>query len=69
MNPRMLALLALGHMTTDVYQGSVPALLPFLKDAFQLNYTQTGTIVLVMQVASSLIQPIFGYLADRAERE
>ena len=68
MNPRMLALLALGHMTTDVYQGSVPALLPFLKDAFQLNYTQTGTIVLAMQVASSLIQPIFGYLADRAER-
>ena len=68
MNPRMLALLAVGHMTTDVYQGSVPALLPFLKDAFQLNYTQTGTIVLAMQVASSLIQPLFGYLADRAER-
>lgn len=68
MNPRMLALLAVGHMTTDVYQGSVPALLPFLKDAFHLSYAQTGTIVLAMQVASSLIQPIFGYLADRGER-
>lgn len=68
MNPRMLALLAVGHMTTDVYQGALPALLPFLKDAYHLTYTQTGTIVLVMQAASSLIQPLFGYLCDRTER-
>lgn len=53
MNPRMLALLAVGHMTTDVYH---------------LTYAQTGTIVLAMQAASSLIQPLFGYLSDRWER-
>jgi FSR family fosmidomycin resistance protein-like MFS transporter len=64
----MLAPLAVGHMTTDVYQGALPALLPFLKDAYHLTYTQTGTIVLVMQAASSLIQPLFGYLSDRTER-
>lgn len=68
MNSRLLALLAVGHMTTDIYQGAVPALLPFLKDAYRLSYTQTGTIVLVMQVASSIVQPLFGYLADRAQR-
>ena len=68
MNPRMLALLAVGHMTTDVYQGALPALLPFLKDAYHLTYAQTGTIVLAMQAASSLIQPLFGYLSDRSER-
>ena len=68
MNPKLLALLAVGHMTTDVYQGSLPALLPFLKNAYQLSYAQTGTIVLVMQVVSSMIQPLFGYLADRVDR-
>ena len=68
MNSRLLALLAVGHLTTDIYQGSVPALLPFLKDAYRLSYTQTATIVLVMQVASSIVQPLFGYLADRAQR-
>lgn len=68
MNRRILALLAVGHMTTDVYQGALPGLLPFLKDAYHLTYAQTGTIVLVMQAASSIIQPLFGYLSDRAER-
>ena len=68
MNARLLALLAVGHLTTDIYQGAVPALLPFLKDAYRLSYTQTGTIVLVMQVASSIVQPLFGYCADRAQR-
>ncbi len=68
MNSRLLALLAVGHLTTDIYQGAVPALLPFLKDAYRLSYTQTGTIVLVMQVASSIVQPLFGYFADRAQR-
>ncbi len=68
MNSRLLALLAIGHLTTDIYQGAVPALLPFLKDAYRLSYTQTGTIVLVMQVASSIVQPIFGWFADRAQR-
>ena len=41
MNSRLLALLAVGHLTTDIYQGAVPALLPFLKDAYRLSYTQT----------------------------
>lgn len=68
MNARLLALLAVGHLTTDIYQGSVPALLPFLKDAYRLNYMQTGAIILAMQVASSIVQPLFGYFADRAQR-
>ena len=68
MNSRLLTLLAVGHLTTDIYQGAVPALLPFLKDAYRLSYTQTATIVLVMQVASSIVQPLFGYFADRAHR-
>jgi len=67
-NMRLLGLLALGHMVIDVNQGSLPALLPFLKSALALSYTATGIIVLMANVTSSLIQPLFGYFADRTAR-
>ncbi|MDU2064742.1 MAG: MFS transporter [Sporomusaceae bacterium] len=60
-----LLLLALGHLTTDLSQGALPVLLPFLKDAFSLTYAQVGYIVLTQNITSSVIQPIFGYLTDK----
>jgi FSR family fosmidomycin resistance protein-like MFS transporter len=68
LNMRLLGLLALGHMVIDINQGSLPAILPFLRNALELSYAATGTIVLTANVTSSLIQPLFGYLADRAAR-
>jgi FSR family fosmidomycin resistance protein-like MFS transporter len=65
---RVLALLALGHMVIDMNQGALPALLPLLKTRFALSYAGAGTIVLVANLTSSVIQPIFGYLADRTAR-
>jgi FSR family fosmidomycin resistance protein-like MFS transporter len=67
-NMRLLGLLALGHLVIDVNQGALPALLPFLKSALALSYTATGVIVLAANVTSSLIQPLFGYFADRTSR-
>jgi FSR family fosmidomycin resistance protein-like MFS transporter len=67
-NMRLLGLLALGHMVIDINQGSLPAILPFLRNALELSYAATGTIVLTANVTSSLIQPLFGYLADRTAR-
>src|SRR4029453_12243865 len=43
-------------------------LLPFLKSAFGLTYVTSAAILLVATMTSSLIQPVFGYLADRAAR-
>ena len=65
---RLLGLLALGHMVIDINQGSLAAILPFLKDALKISYTATGFIVLVANITSSLIQPLFGYLADKTAR-
>ncbi|MEK7769500.1 MAG: MFS transporter [candidate division NC10 bacterium] len=65
---RLLGLLALGHMVIDINQGSLPALLPFLRSALDLSYTATGVIVLAANITSSLIQPLFGYLADKTAR-
>src|ERR1700730_5906199 len=65
---RLLGLLALGHMVIDINQGSLPAILPIIKDALNLSYAATGVIVLSANVTSSMIQPLFGYLADKTAR-
>lgn len=64
----VLLLLSLGHMVVDVYQGALPAVLPFIKERLDLSYTITGVILIVANVASSLVQPLFGYLSDKKEK-
>lgn len=65
---KLIALLALGHLVIDLNQGSIPAVLPFLRTAHDLTYAQVATIVLVANLSSSLIQPLFGYLSDQIAR-
>jgi FSR family fosmidomycin resistance protein-like MFS transporter len=65
---KLIGLLALGHFVIDANQGALPAILPFLKSAHGLTYAQAGAIVLIGTITSSVIQPVFGYLADRAAR-
>ncbi|HTY80894.1 MAG TPA: MFS transporter [Candidatus Bathyarchaeia archaeon] len=67
-NYRLLGLLALGHLVIDTNQGSLPALLPHIKTALGLTFTATGVIVLMSNITSSLIQPLFGFLADKTAR-
>jgi FSR family fosmidomycin resistance protein-like MFS transporter len=62
---RGLILLCMGHLVADLNTSALPALLPFLKDALGLSYAMAGVIILFSNVASSVIQPAFGYLADR----
>jgi FSR family fosmidomycin resistance protein-like MFS transporter len=61
----LLFLLSFGHLCTDIVQGALPALLPYLKDKFSLSYTVTGTLLLAAHLTSSVIQPLFGYVTDR----
>ncbi len=67
-NKKALLLLSGGHFTVDIYHGALPAMLPLLKETFQLSYTETGLILLVFQMSSSVIQPIFGYVTDRSSQ-
>ncbi|MGI6093371.1 MAG: MFS transporter [Veillonellaceae bacterium] len=60
-----LMLLTFGHLVTDLAQGALPAMLPLLKAKFTLTYAQIGFIVLVQNITSSLIQPVFGYVSDK----
>ena len=67
-NVKLIGLLALGHLVIDVNQGSLSALLPFLKSTHELTYAQAATIVLTANLTSSIIQPLFGYLSDQTAR-
>lgn len=60
-----LALLTISHLVTDLSQGALPVLLPFLQTAFHLTYTQIGIIVLMQNLTSSVIQPLFGVITDK----
>ena len=64
-NLRVLLILSLGHLVVDIYQGALPAVLPFLKDRFGLSYAMTGLILMASNFTSSILQPVFGYVSDR----
>jgi FSR family fosmidomycin resistance protein-like MFS transporter len=65
MKLRLLGTLLLGHLTTDIGQGMLPALLPFFIAERGLSYAAAGGLVLAATIASSVVQPLFGYFADR----
>ncbi len=67
-NLKVLLILSLGHLTTDIYQGAIPAILPFLKEKLALSYTTAGAIMLASNFTSSIVQPFFGLLSDRKEK-
>src|SRR3954449_13209195 len=62
---RGMAVVSAGHMFTDMSQGAVPALLPFLKSHMHLSYAAVSTLVLAATISSSVIQPLFGRYSDR----
>ncbi len=67
-NLKVLLLLSTGHLVVDIYQGALPAILPFIKTNLGLSYTLAGVILIVSNITSSIIQPIFGFLSDKKEK-
>ena len=67
-NLKILLLLSVGHCVVDIYQGALPAVLPFLKDELGLTYTVAGVILIMANITSSVLQPVFGFLSDKKEK-
>ncbi|MDR2109480.1 MAG: MFS transporter, partial [Coriobacteriales bacterium] len=61
-------LIMLGHLCTDINQGGLPAMLPFLIVAYDLSYASAAALVFASNIVSSVIQPLFGYLGDKLDR-
>ncbi len=68
MKQRYIWLLSAGHMFTDLNQGALPAILPFLVLENNLNYAAAAGLVFAANFASSIVQPLFGYFADKISK-
>lgn len=67
-NRRGIALISSAHVVDDVYQGAVPALLPFLVLERHYSYAAVSGLTLAATVLSSVAQPAFGWWTDRKPR-
>lgn len=62
---RAITLLALSHVTDDLNQSFLPALLPLLRAERGLTYTAASALILAQAISSSVLQPYIGSLADK----
>ena len=62
---RAMAGLSAGHLFTDLNQGAVAALLPFLIADRGISLTAAGALLFAATVSSSIVQPLFGIFSDR----
>jgi FSR family fosmidomycin resistance protein-like MFS transporter len=62
---RGISLLAVAHVVNDANQSALPAILPFLIAHRGLSLAVAATLVLAMNLSSSVVQPLFGYWSDR----
>ena len=64
-NKQAIFALFLIHFIGDFFQSFIRPLLPVLANKFDLSLAQVGLITGIATFMAFLIQPIFGYLADR----
>ncbi len=58
-------LLCLGHFAIDLSSSALSGLQPVLRDRFGITLTQAGVLGGVFVFSASLLQPLYGWLADR----
>ena len=54
----------LGHACSDINQGALSAVLPFLVTG-GYSYTQAVMLVFAANIVSAVVQPLFGWISDR----
>ncbi len=66
-NPVYPIMFAIGavHLLNDSLQAVVPAMFPILEQSMGLTFTQLGIIAFVLNMTSSVLQPVVGFLSDR----
>ncbi|MDR1367106.1 MAG: MFS transporter [Candidatus Accumulibacter sp.] len=68
MDKKSLWMLSMGHAITDLNQGALPAILPFLIRRGGLSYADAAGLAFAMALSSSIVQPLFGVWADKTSR-
>ncbi len=61
----IIILLSVGHLVLDSYSSFLVPILPLLALKLGLSPAQAGWLIPVMMISSSLMQPVYGIIADR----
>ena len=61
----VIGLVGLGHLVSHFSQLLLPPLFPWLKDAFEVSYTELGLLMTLYFVVSCAMQAVSGFLVDR----
>ena len=62
---RGITLLTVAHLMNDANQSALPAIIPWLVSHRGLSLATAATLVLAMNLSSSVVQPLFGHMSDR----
>lgn len=62
---RGIRLLSIAHMVNDANQSALPAIIPWLVSHRGLTLATAATLVLAMNLSSSVVQPLFGHFSDK----
>ena len=68
MHKLFIYLVSLGHFAVDLAPGALPAILPFLVLHNGISYTQVAGLMFASSCLASVLQPVFGYWADKSSR-
>lgn len=68
MNKLFVYLVSFGHFCVDFAPGALPAILPFFVLHNGLSYTEVAGLMFASSFVSSLVQPLFGYWADKVSQ-
>ena len=68
MEKKSLAILATSHFVTDLNLGSLPAVLPFFVTVYGFDYKSVAGLMFASSCLSTVVQPFFGWLADKGPR-
>ncbi len=61
----VIGLIGIAHLVSHFCQLLLPPLFPWLKDAFQVGYTELGVVMTVFFAVSCVVQAASGFLVDR----
>lgn len=61
----ILMAISFGHFLNDLIQSVIPSVYPIFKEEYGFSFLQIGIITLVVQMTSSILQPVVGSYTDR----
>ncbi|WP_110954416.1 MFS transporter [Anaerosinus massiliensis] len=68
MNRKYVYIVAAGHFFNDIGMGALPAILPFFILYYGMDYKAVTGLMFASCFLSSVVQPTFGWLADRSSK-